>query len=476
MELKTAVEQQIVAKQLLADGDTVIVAVSGGPDSVALLHLLFSLSKAHQWKLIVAHVNHGFRVEESKVEAIQVAELAYALGLPCEIAEVNVPAYIAETSLNPQVAARQKRYDFLHDVARKYGAGHIALAHHADDQAETMMMRILRGTGPSGLGGIRDQRMDHQVKLIRPLLRMNKEQLISYCQQEQILYCVDASNESRKYFRNQVRLDIIPFLQKYNEELPLALGRLAEMMQAEEDYMQQETERVLQDIAIFRNDEVRLPHRRFIQLPLALQRRLIKLILSYLACPAEWLDFTRIEMLRESMIRETSPNMRQLICGHMFIVREYEQLSFIKEWRDTDSFQYECNPLGGAISIPEIASTFKFHVIDQHDNMHLKERSFVLSSAEQKEAFFDLDQLELPLCIRNRRDGDRIEPFGLNGSKKVKNMFIDAKVAPRERDRIPLLLDANQQILWIPGYGRSRFAAVDSNTRRVLHVMVDSFD
>ncbi|MCR8645851.1 tRNA lysidine(34) synthetase TilS [Paenibacillus sp. N1-5-1-14] len=476
MELQLTVEQHIAAKQLLADGDCIVVAVSGGPDSVALLHLLYVLSSKHQWKLVVAHVNHGFRVEESREEALQVEALARTLGLPCEIAEVNVPAYIAATSLNPQVAAREKRYDFLHKIARKYEAGCIALAHHADDQAETMMMRIVRGTGPSGLGGIRDVRMDRNVKLIRPLLRIHKEQLIDYCHQEQIPYSVDASNASRKYFRNQVRLDIIPFLQKYNEELPHALIRLSEVMQAEEAYMQQETERVFQEIVFIHNEDVRLPRHRFMKLPLALQRRLIKLILSYLACPAEWLDFTRIEMLRESMIRETGPNMRQLIYGHMYFVREYEQLSFIKEWRETASFQYECQPLGGAVSIPEIASTFEFHVIDHLDHRHEKERKTRLFSAKEQEAFFDMDQLELPLCIRNRRDGDRIEPFGLNGSKKVKNMFIDAKVAQRERDRIPILLDAKGQILWIPGYGRSRFAAVDPNTRRVLHVKVDSFD
>lgn len=159
-DLVARVERRIEEEKLADAGDVIVVAVSGGPDSVALLHVLFRLADTHQWTIVVAHVNHQFRGIESDAEADFVKELAAGLALPCEIGVIDVPAYIEEASLNGQVAAREKRYEFLHQVADQYGAQRIALAHHADDQAETMLMRILRGTGPSGLVGMPERRRE----------------------------------------------------------------------------------------------------------------------------------------------------------------------------------------------------------------------------------------------------------------------------------------------------------------------------
>ncbi len=152
--LSAKIERYIRDETLIEPGDGVVVAVSGGPDSVALLHLLFALSDRYGWRLVVAHVNHGFRGLESDREAELVSELAQRLGLPLASTYIDMPRYIEETGLNTQAAAREKRYAFLLDTAARYQARRIALAHHADDQAETVMMRMLRGTGPSGLAGI----------------------------------------------------------------------------------------------------------------------------------------------------------------------------------------------------------------------------------------------------------------------------------------------------------------------------------
>ena len=196
--LLAVVERHLLDRQFINRGDAVVVAVSGGPDSVTLLHILFLLSGRYGWRLVAAHVNHRFRGAESDREAAFVADFAAKLGLPCRIATIDVPAFIEETALNAQTAARIKRYAFLHEVAAEFGAARIALAHHADDQAETLVMRILRGTGPTGLAGMPERRWEKKVELIRPLLRIYKSELLHYLAEHDLPYCLDSSNDERK--------------------------------------------------------------------------------------------------------------------------------------------------------------------------------------------------------------------------------------------------------------------------------------
>ncbi|MDR6555130.1 tRNA lysidine(34) synthetase TilS [Paenibacillus qinlingensis] len=461
--LVASVEQRIVEQKLADTGDVMIVAVSGGPDSVALLHVLFQLSRTYQWTLVVAHVNHQFRGAESDAEADFVAELAAGLELPCEIGEIDVPAYIEEASLNGQAAAREKRYEFLHQVADKYSAQRIALAHHADDQAETMLMRILRGTGPSGLVGMPERRREKKVELIRPFLRIYKSDIVNYCAQHEITYCKDSSNELRKYFRNRIRLDLMPMLKQYNEQLPESLNRLTEVMQAENDYLDGETDNVFRRIVTFQSNICRLNRSDFAELHVALQRRLIKLILNCLCLERERLVFTRIERVRELIVKDQMSNQVLQVDEQVYIVREYGSIQFQTFAPDPKPYAYEIRLASNEVNLPGM-------------NAKLIYSWMPLSSYEKAipddngDVFLDLDQVELPLYIRSRRSGDRLEPLGLNGSKKVKDMFIDAKMPPTRREVIPLLVDASGKILWIAGFRRSKHAMVGPDTQRVLHM------
>lgn len=470
------VEATIIEDKLIEQGDFVVVAVSGGADSVALLHILHSLKEQRGWNLVVAHVNHEFRGKESDQEASFVKELAASLDLPCEIGVIDVPAYIEQSLLNTQVAAREKRYEFLHQVAGKYNAKRIALAHHANDQAETVLMRLLRGTGPSGLAGILPKRNEKNVELIRPLLRIKKEMLITYCHEQHIDYCNDSSNLLRKYFRNEIRLDIIPYLQQFNEQFPEALTRLAELMRAEDEYMEQETVKVMDELVTKHDDEYRLTRSLFIQYPIALQRRVIKLILNYLVSPDKPLDFTKLENIRELIVREFPTTQILPIIGGVHIVREYDQINFVKILVGTESFCYLINDPEDMVNIKIGNGLLTFRVLDVQDNQ-VKEGMPIDSPrrTDCTEAWFDLDDVQFPLIVRNRINGDRIEPFGLNGSKKVKNMLIDAKVPPRQRAHIALLVDSGHKVLWIPGFRQSRHALVQKGTtKRILHVKLET--
>ncbi|KRE45448.1 tRNA lysidine(34) synthetase TilS [Paenibacillus sp. Soil724D2] len=464
IDLVAKVEQRIIEEKLVEPGDVVVVAVSGGPDSVGLLHVLFALAERYSWKLVVAHVNHQFRGAESDAEATFVGKLADDLGLPCEIGVIDVPAFIEETSLNGQAAAREKRYEFLHQIAAKYGAIRIAFAHHADDQAETVLMRILRGTGPSGLVGMPERRREKKVELIRPFLRIYKADIVNYCAQHEMTYCKDSSNELRKYFRNQIRLDVMPMLKQYNEQLPESLNRLTDLMRAEDDYLAKEAEQVFHRITTFKQAYCRIERRDFTELHVALQRRLIKLILNCLCLERDRLDFTRIESMRELILQDQVSNQVLQVDEQVYIVREYESIQFQTFAPSPKPYAYEVGVDTSELSLPEVEAKLICSWVPTNS----KETAANFSSAT--DVFLDLDQLNLPLVVRSRRSGDRFEPHGLNGSKKVKDMFIDAKMPLSRRDVIPLLVDASGQILWIAGFRRSKHALVGPDTVRVLHM------
>lgn len=464
IDLVAKVEQRIMEEKLADPGDVVIVAVSGGPDSVALLHVLFALAERYSWKLVVAHVNHQFRGAESDAEAAFVAELAADMGLPCEIGVIDVPAYIEKTSLNGQVAAREKRYEFLLQVAANYSAQRIAFAHHADDQAETVMMRILRGTGPSGLVGMPERRREKKVELIRPFLRIYKSDIVNYCALHEMTYCKDSSNELRKYFRNQIRLDVMPMLKQYNEQLPESLNRLTDLMRAEDDYLAEETERIFRRIVRIGQAYCRINRSDFTELHVALQRRLIKLILNCLCLERDRLDFTRIECIRELVLLDQASNQVLQVDEQVYVVREYESIQFQTFAPSPKPYSYEIGLDTSELNLPEAEAKLICSWLPIRSNEPAKH------FASATDILLDLDQLVLPLAVRSRRSGDRLEPYGLNGSKKVKDMFIDAKMPLSRRDAIPLLVDASGTILWIAGFRRSKHALVEPDTERVLHM------
>jgi tRNA(Ile)-lysidine synthase len=465
MDLVTKVEQQIRAERLLEAKDCIVVAVSGGPDSAALLHILFLLSETWHWSLVVAHVNHQFRMEESAREAEFVRTLSESYGLPCEVGVINVPAYIAETGANPQAAAREKRYAFLHAVAQTYHANRIALAHHADDQAETVLMRLLRGTGVSGLSGIPVRRREKNVELVRPLLRIYKSELLAYCAEHGLEYCEDSSNRETKYVRNQIRLHVMPFLARFNSQLPQSLNRLSTIISSEDEYMETETELLFKRHVTHTEGGYSFSRQWFGTLHIALQRRLIKLILSYLANRPVEVDFSRVEQVRESILQSGRSNVRMMVSGRIFLTTEYDTALLHTMVLPQGKYAYQVDLGTEMIDILEANVRITCEWLDNGRSALRLGRN-----PAGDELLLDQDQVAFPLVVRSRIEGDRISVLGLNGSKKVKDIFIDDKVPPSQRDLIPILADATGRILWIAGLRRSKHALVTEKTRRILYM------
>jgi tRNA(Ile)-lysidine synthase len=465
MDLLDRVEREIEAERLFEKNDVIVMAVSGGPDSVALLHMLFSLSERWGWKLIVAHLNHGFRGEESAREARFVAELAASMGLPCEAAYLDVPKYIEETGKNPQAAARELRYRLLHRTALLHGANRIALAHHADDQAETVLMRLLRGTGPAGLSGIPRRRKENDVELVRPLLRIYKLEILEYCKANNFHYCEDSSNLKRDYFRNEIRLDLLPMLQqRYNVQLPQGLNRLSDMMAAENSFLEAQTKALFEQFVDKENDCAKWSRKWFSGVHVALQRRLIKLILNYLALEENIIDYLKLEQMRDAVIREEPSNLSLDVGGHVKLTREYDRISLHIYVVPPLPYGYTLQFGEELLDIPETGASLECVWLE--NSLHDWEAH--LSAPDRNAAWFDAEQLQSPLYVRSRATGDRMKLYGLNGSKKVKDIFIDAKIPPSRRCRIPVIADNTGTIIWLPGVRRSSHAQVSAETKLIL--------
>lgn len=459
------VEDVATEKQLWDEGDTIIVAVSGGPDSVALLHVLHEISSRRiPLKLICAHVHHGFR-QESDDEAVMVQRLAESLGIPVETAYIDVPAYMKSSGKGVQEAARDKRYEFLFETARKYGAISIALAHHADDQAETVLMRLLRGTGPSGLAGMKIKRSQKNVELIRPFLRINKTDLIELCDQCGYSYAIDYSNMLTKYRRNAVRLEVFPFLEQYNTQISSSLNQLAEVTGEEDDYMELAAEGAYRSLVREIDGRTSFDAPSFLGLHVALQRRLIKLILNYLSADQENTDFVKIETVRQGVLQDRRTNWRLDLGGGLTCIREYGEVSFCpKPLVGQGKYIYQLDsPDGPDLVLPEIGKILKLALVDGEEMRD----GIKLASGE---ASFDADQLLFPLTVRCRQPGDKMKVMGLNGSKKVKDILIDEKIPPSVRSMIPMVCDGSGSIVWIPGVRRSVHAAVGRHTTCILRM------
>ncbi len=449
-----------------ADGSTIIVAVSGGPDSIALLHVLHALSGEYNWTLICAHMNHGFRPDESAEEAEFVRSIASELGIPFELATVDTPAHMERTGQGPQEAARELRYHFLQRTAQRYGATTLALAHHMDDQAETVLMRILRGTGPEGLGGMKIYRVEKNLELIRPFLRIYKADLVYVCQQRDLAYRLDSSNMQRKYTRNRIRLDALPFLEQFNGQLVPTLTRLAEIAGTENDYIQQQTEALYAKLVKEKAGSFSFSAASFCTVHVALQRRLIKLILNYLSSANETFDFNKIEIIRCQIERSDLASWSLDVGSRIICLREYDEIRLIgASEQKAEPFCIPVQHTNAVLSIPVASMQIEVHTLEW------KDRSPDALWLSSDEAFFDADELDFPLYLRSRHPGDTITLIG-GGTKKVKNLFIDAKIPLSQRDHMPLLVDASGRVLWIPGLRRAREALVRPESDRCLYMKI----
>ena len=445
-------------------GDKIVVAVSGGADSICLLHLLLRLSASGGFTLHVAHLNHQFR-PEADLEAQFVARRAALWGIPATIASQPVGALSKASGFSKQAGARHFRYRFLQETAAQVGARWIATAHTADDQAETFLMRLLRGAGRRGLAGIPPMR---DGNILRPMLHLHRPEIVEELRREQIDWVEDPSNQTSVYLRNRIRHDLLPQLEKENPNIRTALCRLSNLLRDEDDWMAQETARQMLRMATCTADRVIFDAAQLDALHPAMQRRALRWGMAKLTPSAEeGVAFGQIEALRE-MLSGSTDAMRHLPFG-IEAARGVGTFVLQRRKRPASSEPAEVifDPRDGVIDLP----TWRMRLICTYLDPPAPPPK---TPETRMRAIFDADKMASPLTLRGWRNGDRFIPAGMTGHKKLHDFFIDEKIPHEARRSIPLLT-ACGDIVWIVGHRQdARYQATPKTPRLLVIDVIDA--
>jgi len=416
--------------KMLFKGDKVVVGVSGGPDSTVLLHLLYHLKDRYNLQLWAAHLNHSIRGEEAKEDERWIRLFARKLGISLICDTINVPLLAKGKKAGLEAIARQVRYNFLEHVANQVGADKIAVGHTASDQVETILMRLVRGSGADGLAGIPPMR----ERIIRPLIRAFRWEIEDYC-------------------RNN-----------YNPRVSEAIYRSAELLRVEKDFLDKFTNEVKgRVIKKESNTEIIVNARALSKLHLCLQRRIIRYFLKQLKGDLEGIEYSHIEQILN--LKEGEGTRLTHLPEGIKVWRQYDEFILRKGEREPFVFFTYLN-VPGRTEVPQLGMVLEARVLSEYP---------ACFSKNPREAFFDLDKIPGPLYVRPRREGDRFVPLGMKKEKKLKDFFIDLKVPRLERDKIPILL-SKEKILWVIGYRIDDRFKIDKSTKKILNLKVDFYD
>ena len=474
----------ILRHAMIENGETVLVAVSGGADSLALLYGLHALHSQLNCQLHVVHLNHCFR-PDADADADFVQEHAARLGVSCTLQRAEVPHLRKEWKLSVEAAARRARYQFFEEVCKQIGATKVALGHHRDDTAETVLMNLIRGSGSTGLKGITPVR---EFKFIRPLMGFTREQIETFLVSIDVTPLHDSTNTDTRYVRNRIRHVLIPRLESdYNPNIRAGLSRMADVLGTESEYLDTVAQAAFETCRVRDPDRVKtlatlesivLDRAKFQQLHIAVQRRVLRQSFFEMSGDTSDLYFTHCEAMR-SLIEGDAPSAMLALPNGLRFRRVYQSLIFEVNTSSSVSLPIRIENFAYPLAVPGrtfIAAlnteiTAELGDIGSREVRTLPDGRFeaIFDYERVREAFIDFPSAAFPLTVRNRRQGDRLQPYGMRGTKKIKDFMIDAKVPRDARDRIPLLV-CGDEVLWIVGYTTSEPFKIHPGTRHYLHL------
>lgn len=455
------VKKYIDRNNLITPGDLIIAAVSGGPDSMALLHILQRLAPEMNLRIVVAHLNHQLRPEADAEEEF-VRGYCEGATIPFYSRTVNVEEIVDREKRSLEEAGRDSRYQFFNDIKRDLGGGMIATAHHQDDRAEGILINLIRGTGIRGLRGI----MSRNGRVIRPLLSVTKNEIMAYLQENNLEYCIDYSNSDTVYLRNRIRHGLLPYLRdEFNPRIVEGLNQLADIALEENDWIEQQCDHAWPDIALPDGGRpgVTLDAARLAAMHPAMQRRLILRALAEFGGEQGWTT-EDVSYVLALLKKSGSSRFIQLRKG-VRVNKVYNELHFAMKTGQLESFYYDV-PIPGQIRLVETGGSLVFAV---KDNINL--------DMAVNEMHLDFDKIkEEGLVIRSRQPGDFFHPAGMSGRKKLKDYFIDLKVPHSRRNVVPVLASNRGTIYAIIGFRVANEAAVSPATKRVLVIRSELAD
>ena len=424
----------------------IVVGLSGGADSVALLHVLCAMKGDFQWDITAVHIHHGLRGADADEDAAFAAKFSEKLGVSCVIRHFDVQAEAKKRRLGEEETGRLLRYEVFREIAGENGF--IAVAHHQKDQAETLLMRLCRGTGLTGLAGMAPVREN----ICRPLLFCSRKEIEQYCRENGLTWREDASNFEEKYTRNKLRLKVLPVLEEINSKAVERMAETAEILALEEDFLEQQAKICYESVKL-PGAEVALDRQKLSALHPAMRKRVLRKAMGeFLSADVSQVQ---IEALEDLLKKETGKSRDFLngICAE----NRYDALVLSVKQEKAEGYCYAL-PLEIRIFIPETGMFVTCWTSETYEN----------TTDDTK--VFDGENITGELFCRTRKTGDLISLK--KGRKKIKDLFIDEKVPRKERDTLPLIA-MGEEVLWAAGLRVSEKYQPDENTKRFLYVKIE---
>lgn len=448
----------------------IVVGVSGGPDSLCTLDVLERCG----YKPVVAHFNHQLR-PEAEAESEIIRQLAENRKLPFIKGTDDVAARAEKRHESLEEAARNARYHFLFASAKSVAAQAVAVGHSADDQAETVLMHLLRGAGMDGLSGMEIRALPNawseKIPLVRPLLGVWRAQIMEYCQEQGFDPIIDATNEDQTFFRNRLRHELLPILESYNPSIRKVLWRTAEVLQGDKKLVNQAADTAWQECLVSEGSNyVVIDPQRASQQPLSVQRHLIRRAIGSLRPGLRDIGFAAIEQVRKYFQDFQPPAEIDLIAGLKLIsepgriwLAEWEALLPTSEWPQI--LEEVLLPVPGAFELPD-----GWRIAAERVTTNKIIRNQAQHNPDPFQVWIDAKHIQEPLIVRPRREGDRFQPFGMDGhSIKISDFMINEKLPRRARGDWPLVCCADQ-IVWVPGYRLAHPFCITASTTQAVQL------
>ncbi len=431
----------------------ILVGVSGGPDSVALLHSLNDMKDKYDLSIFGAHLNHGLRSTDSSNDQKFVEKKFSELKIPFVTKQINLNEIVENESSSLENIARIERHKFLFDTSNHFNTSLVALGHHIDDQAETIILHILRGSGLDGIRGMNEiskRKIDNQeINIYRPLLGTSRQDILKYLSEKNINFHIDATNYSTKYTRNSIRHSLMPQLETYNPEIKKSLRRLSESVKYDLIFLEEFAKNQFNEISEITQNQIAFKTQKLLDLSPAILFRVIKHSFTQLTDNHQDIEMIHIKMI-ESLIKGGTGKKIQL-PKNLTAIKQYDQL-IITTNKNPESLFPEIDKIF-SINIP--GTTF---INNWQITTTSPKKPFNCENPSSNIAYIKYNSKNNHLYVRKRKKGDKFLPSGMTNHKKIQDYMVDQKIPQSLRDRIPLLVNEKDEILWVVGWRTSELA------------------
>ena len=443
--------------RLIEKNDKIVLGLSGGPDSVCLLHILTRLREELEIEIYAAHLNHQIRGMEAQKDALYVSELCEKLGVTFFIKSVDVPKYCQENGLSIEEGARKLRYEMFDEIKQKTRSNKIAIGQNSNDQVETVLMRMMRGTGLQGLRGIEYIRDN---ELIRPILDIDRKEIELYCEQHNLNPRIDKTNLENIYTRNKIRLELIPYMKEnFNPNVVESIFRMSNTLKDDSDYIDSVSEKEFEKTAKLEKDSTIIFLEDFTSLHKSIKVRIIRNSIKNILGDTNFIDQKHVEDVIE-LESESKMDKRIDLPRGVIVYRKKGTIILTTREIINEEIEFCYNvPNNGFIKIKEI------DMIVEAQTMSIER--YKSKKADKLSKVFDFSKIEGGIVVRNRKPGDKIKLHA--GTKKIKDLFIDLKIPKDDRDKIPMILD-EKEVICIGDYKVSENYKIDMNTKEVLKI------